>query len=91
MALFAKQQVTITSSDDEIIISTPKVLTLNGGGSYLKLSQSGVEHGSNGDYIIKAARYQVPMTGASLDTEAPVFDKTSLELLPPVIDGNLSR
>ncbi|QHB33858.1 type VI secretion system tip protein VgrG [Yersinia canariae] len=91
IALFAKQQVTITSSEDEIIITTPKTLTLNGGGSYLKLSQSGIEHGSAGDYIVKAPRYQVPMSGASLNTEVPVFDKTSLELLPPETDGNMSR
>ncbi|MGE4802451.1 type VI secretion system Vgr family protein [Yersinia hibernica] len=91
MALFAKQQLTITSSEDEIIITTPKTLTLNGGGSYLKLSQSGIEHGSAGDYIVKAPRYQVPMSGASLNTEVPVFDKTSLELLPPETDGNMSR
>ena len=91
LALFAKQQVTITSSEDEIIITTPKTLTLNGGGSYLKLSQSGIEHGSAGDYIVKAPRYQVPMSGASLNTEVPVFDKTSLELLPPETDGNMSR
>ncbi len=91
MALFAKQQVTITSGEDEIIISTPKMLTLNGGGSYLKLSQSGIEHGSSGDYLVKASRYLVPMGGASLDTERPVFDKTTLELLSPATDGNLSR
>ncbi|CFR22111.1 type VI secretion system Vgr family protein [Yersinia kristensenii] len=91
LALFAKQQVTITSSEDEIIISTPKTLTLNGGGSYLKLSQSGIEHGSAGDYIVKAPRYQVPMSSASLDTEMPVFDKTSLELIPSETDGNMSR
>ncbi|WP_114191648.1 type VI secretion system Vgr family protein [Edaphovirga cremea] len=91
MALFAKQQITVTSRDDEIVISTPKTLTLNSGGSYLKLSQNGIEHGSSGDYLVKASRYQVPMGGASLDTERPVFDKTSLELLPPATDGNMSR
>jgi type VI secretion system secreted protein VgrG len=80
MALFAKQQVTITSSDDEIIISTPKVLILNGGGSYLKLSQSGVEHGSNGDYIVKAANYLVPGVGASLPLDTPDFAKTDISV-----------
>ncbi|UNK63169.1 type VI secretion system Vgr family protein [Buttiauxella ferragutiae] len=91
MALFSQKQLTVTCSDDEIIITTPKTLTLNGGGSYLKLSANGIEHGSDGDYLVKASRYQVPMGGASLDTEMPVFDKTSLELLPPATDGNLSR
>ncbi|WP_168428251.1 type VI secretion system Vgr family protein [Erwinia amylovora] len=91
MALFARQQITVTSSDDEIVISTPKTLTLNGGGSYLKLSQNGIEHGSCGDYLMKAAHYQVLVGGASLDTVRPVFDKTSLELLPPVTDDDMSR
>jgi type VI secretion system secreted protein VgrG len=42
MVLLAKQQVTITSSEDGISISTPETLTLNGGGSYLKLSKTGL-------------------------------------------------
>lgn len=79
MALFAKQQVTITSSDDEIIISTPKTLTLNGGGSFLKLSENGVEHGSNGDYVTKAAQYVVPGSGADMPADAPGFDLTDIK------------
>lgn len=78
MALFAQQQVTITSSEDEIIISTPKTLTLNGGGSYLKLSQSGIEHGSAGDFIMKTADYIVPGAGASLPLETPDFKQTEV-------------
>ncbi|WP_267248938.1 type VI secretion system Vgr family protein [Yersinia sp. Marseille-Q5920] len=78
LALFAKQQVTITSSEDEIIISTPKTLTLNGGGSYLKLSQSGIEHGSAGDFIMKTANYVVPGSGNSLPLETPDFKQTDV-------------
>ncbi|TNV23013.1 type VI secretion system tip protein VgrG [Buttiauxella sp. B2] len=78
MALFAEQQVTITSSDDEIIISTPKTLTLNGGGSYLKLSQNGIEHGSAGDYIVKTANYLVPGAGSNLPLNTPDFPKTDI-------------
>lgn len=73
MALYAQKQITITSNDDEIIISTPKTLTLNGGGSYLKLSQSGIEHGSKGDYIVRAANYLVPGSGAEQPTETKEF------------------
>jgi type VI secretion system secreted protein VgrG len=80
MALFAQQQVTITSSEDEIVISTPKTLTLNGGGSYLKLSQSGIEHGSAGDYIMKTAHYIVPGAGADLLLETPTFAQTDVTL-----------
>jgi len=91
MALFSEKQLTVTSSEDEIIISTPETLTLNGGGSYLRLSKNGIEHGSSGDFIVKSSRYQVPLSGASLDTDMPVYNKTSLELLPPATDGNMSR
>lgn len=91
LEMSADQQFTITSSKDEITISTPKTLTLNGGGSYLKLSESGIEHGTKGDFITKAARYQVPMAGANMQCEPPVFDKSTLELVPPASDGVMSR
>ena len=91
LEMSADQQFTITSSKDEITISTPKTLTLNGGGSYLKLSESGIEHGTSGDFITKASRYQVPMTGANMQCEPPVFDKSTLELVPPESDGIMSR
>ncbi|MFZ5247698.1 DUF2345 domain-containing protein, partial [Enterobacter bugandensis] len=82
MALFSEKQMSITSSEDEIIIATPKMMTLNGGGSYLKLSKNGIEHGSEGMMIMKVANYLVPGTGASLKNVAQVFKKTSLEAIP---------
>ncbi|WP_145586726.1 type VI secretion system Vgr family protein [Yersinia rochesterensis] len=90
LALFAKQQVTITSSEDEIIISTPKTLTLNGGGSYLKLSQSGIEHGSAGDFIMKTANYVVPGSGNSLPLETPNFNVTEITLVNKVISKSFN-
>jgi len=80
MALFSRQQLTITSSDDEITISTPKTLTLNGGGSYLKLSQNGIEHGSAGDFIMKTVNYLVPGAGDSQPLETPDFKMTELNV-----------
>lgn len=79
MTLFSEKQMTVTSSEDEIIITTPKILTLNGGGSYLKLSKNGIEHGSEGMMIMKVANYLVPGTGASMKNVTQVFKKTSLE------------
>ncbi len=73
MALFSEKQLTVTSSEDEIIISTPETLTLNGGGSYLRLNKNGIEHGSSGDFIIKTSNYLVPGTGANLPNETPNF------------------
>ncbi len=91
LEMSAAQQFTVTSSQDEIVISTPKTLTINGGGSYLKLSESGIEQGSNGDFIIKAANYLVPMSAATMQSEPPVFDKTTLDLQPSETDGMMSR
>ena len=76
MALFSERQLTVTSSEDEIIISTPETLTLNGGGSYLRLSKNGIEHGSSGEFIMKTSDYLVPGTGANLPNETPNFSLT---------------
>ncbi|XTZ40563.1 type VI secretion system Vgr family protein [Salmonella enterica] len=78
MSLLAQQQVTISSNEDEIVISTPKTLTLNGGGSYLKLSQNGIEHGSPGDCIMKAANYLVSGSSNSQPLETPDFKNTEV-------------
>ena len=82
MSLFAKQQITVTSSEDEIIISTPKTLTLtlNGAGSYLKLEKGKIEHGTMGDFIVRAANYLVPGVGNSAFVHTPDFARTSLSL-----------
>ena len=80
MSLFAKQQITVTSSEDEIIISTPKTLTLNGGGSYLKLEKGKIEHGTMGDFIVRAANYLVPGVGNSAFMHTPDFARTDINL-----------
>ncbi|GJK42156.1 type VI secretion system Vgr family protein [Klebsiella grimontii] len=78
MVLFSEKQLTVTSSEDEIIISTPETLTLNGGGSYLRLSKNGIEHGSEGMMVMKVASYLVPGTGSSLPLETPDFKMTDV-------------
>lgn len=82
MSLTSRQQFTITSTEDEIVISTPKVLTLNGGGSYLKLSQNGIEHGSVGDFIVKASQYQVPGMGATMPADKKEMTEADLVVDP---------
>ncbi len=81
MALLAKQQVTITSCEDGITISTPETLTLNGGGSYLKLSKNGIEHGTEGMMVMKVASYLVPGSGSSLPLETPDFKTTDMKVI----------
>lgn len=80
LEMSADQQFTVTSSKDEVVISTPKTLTLNGGGSYLKLSESGIEHGTNGDFITKVANYLVPGSGSTLPVDTPDFKKTDISV-----------
>ncbi|EPM7975527.1 DUF2345 domain-containing protein, partial [Klebsiella pneumoniae] len=78
MSLFSEKQLTVTSSEDEIIISTPETLTLNGGGSYLRLSKNGIEHCSSGEFIMKTSDYLVPGSGANLPNETPNFSLTDI-------------
>jgi type VI secretion system secreted protein VgrG len=78
LSLLGLGQVSISSSDDEIVISTPKSLTLNGGGSYLKLSVMGIEHGSLGDWQVKAINYLNSGTSDSLPNETPDFSVSEI-------------
>ncbi|HEF4762721.1 TPA: type VI secretion system tip protein VgrG [Pseudomonas putida] len=58
LELFARHGLDITSSEDEIRITAKKKITLNGGGSYCTLDQSGIEQGSAGEYKVKAANFE---------------------------------
>jgi type VI secretion system secreted protein VgrG len=91
MTFNAAQQITITSSEDEIVISTPKTLTLNGGGSYLKLSGEGVEHGSQGPMIMNVAQYLIPAGGSALDVAEMHFAETEIAPVPAARKGLISR
>lgn len=87
----AQKELTITSTDDEIVISTPKSLTVNGGGSYLKLSDSGIEHGSKGDLTMKVGEYLVPGSGGDMPFSAPDFNGTEIAEVKRVISKPLSN
>lgn len=78
LALFAQQQITITSSKEDIVITTPKTMTLNGAGSYLKLDQFGIEHGSTGMMVMNVASYIASKSGDSLRFRTPDFKKTNV-------------
>ncbi|MDO1920443.1 DUF2345 domain-containing protein, partial [Escherichia coli] len=47
----------ITSTEDEIKITAKKKITLNGGGSYIRLDACGVEAGKPGEYNVKGGNY----------------------------------
>ncbi|URE68677.1 type VI secretion system tip protein VgrG (plasmid) [Escherichia coli] len=57
MELLAKKSIEIVSTEDEIRISAKKKITINGGGSYIRIEGSGIEPGTPGDYNVKAVHY----------------------------------
>ncbi|WP_256590823.1 MULTISPECIES: type VI secretion system Vgr family protein [unclassified Pseudomonas] len=58
LELFARHGLDITSTEDEIRITAKKKITLNGGGSYYTLDQSGIESGTAGDHNVKAGHFE---------------------------------
>ncbi|HDV7548880.1 TPA: type VI secretion system tip protein VgrG [Escherichia coli] len=57
MELLAQKSIEITSTEDEIKITAKKKITLNGGGSYIRLYACGIEAGTPGEYNVKAGYY----------------------------------
>ncbi|MDL6880875.1 DUF2345 domain-containing protein, partial [Escherichia coli] len=52
-----KKSIEIVSTEDEIKITAKKKITINGGGSYIRIEGSGIEPGTPGDYNVKAVHY----------------------------------
>lgn len=71
MDIIANQALSITSVNDEIIISAKKKITLQSGGSYLTISPTKIENGTGGNFTVKSAQFdytdpatqQAPLTG----------------------------
>lgn len=57
MELLAQKSIEITSTEDEIKITAKKKITLNGGGSYIRLDACGIEAGTPGEYNVKVGYY----------------------------------
>ena len=72
MELLAKKSIEIVSTEDEIRISAKKKITINGGGSYIRIEGSGIEPGTPGDYNVKAVHYG-RLPGAKLKQEMMAF------------------
>ncbi|WP_422615681.1 DUF2345 domain-containing protein [Photorhabdus luminescens] len=90
MELMAQQEITLSSSDNNITITTPKTLTLNAGGTYLKMDGNGIEFGTPGNYQVKCQGYNVKKGGASIDTKVSAFPKTELKETTPDHTGSIS-
>ena len=48
-------KLNITHSANRITISAKEEVLINGGGSYVKFTAGGIEHGTKGDYVVHAA------------------------------------
>jgi type VI secretion system secreted protein VgrG len=72
MELLAKKSIEITSTEDEITITAKKKITINGGGSYIRLDPCGIEAGTQGEYNVKAGYYG-RKPGAKITPEMMVF------------------
>lgn len=68
----AQQGITLTSLDDEIIISAKKKITLQCGGSYLTIDPTKIESGTGGDFKVKSANFDYAGP-AKLDMPYPQF------------------
>ena len=70
--IIAKKGLTITSLEDEIIISAKKKITLQCGGSYLTIDPAKIENGTAGDFKVKSANFDYAQV-ASLNATYPEF------------------
>ena len=57
MALIARGELSVTSTEDEIHITAKKKVTINGGGSYITLDVNGIESATQGEYRTRAGHY----------------------------------
>lgn len=57
MALIARGELNLTSTEDEIHLIAKKKVTINGGRSYITLDANGIESATQGEYRTKAGHY----------------------------------
>jgi type VI secretion system secreted protein VgrG len=86
-------KLSITQTANRIIISAKEDIVINGGGSYVKFSAGGIEHGTNGTFVAHAASHDF-VTAKSMsapDLKGDVVDvavKRDLHLEYVDADGN---
>ncbi len=57
MDIIAAKALSVTSTDDEIIISAKKKITLQCGGSFLTIDPTKIENGTGGEFNVKSADF----------------------------------
>lgn len=81
IALLARKEISIVSTEDEIKIIAKKKLTLNGGGSYIRIDASAIESATAGEYLTKAGHY---------GRKASASEKVTLPVFPVMEPGEQS-
>ena len=78
--LFAK--LNITQTGNRIVINAKEDIVINGGGSYVKFSKAGIEHGTTGTFVAHAASHSLTdpksLALASNEMEKGHFDQTPI-------------
>ncbi|UOU77572.1 type VI secretion system Vgr family protein [Edwardsiella anguillarum] len=72
MDILANKALTVMSTDDEIIISAKKKITLKCGGSYITIDPAKIENGTGSNFYIKSADFDYDGP-AKQDTPFPKF------------------
>ncbi|MCH9296079.1 type VI secretion system Vgr family protein [Pantoea allii] len=72
MDILASKALTVTSTNDEIIISAKKKITLKCGGSFITLEPAKIENGTGGNFYIKSADFDYDGP-ATMDAPFPKF------------------
>jgi type VI secretion system secreted protein VgrG len=69
-------KLTITQTANRIVISAKEDILINGGGSYVRFSAGGIEHGTNGTFVAHAASHHLDpaKSMAAPDLKSDVVD-----------------
>jgi type VI secretion system secreted protein VgrG len=73
-------KLNITQTGNRIVINAKEDIVINGGGSYVKFSEAGIEHGTTGKFVAHAASHSLigpkSLALASNEMEKGPFDQT---------------
>ncbi|MFL9966228.1 DUF2345 domain-containing protein, partial [Paraburkholderia sediminicola] len=81
MALAALKDLTITSTDGRIVLNAAKEIWIGAGGSYIRITGSGIINGSPGPIMEKAPKWG-KQGASSIRAPLPVMPATPLEQNP---------
>ncbi len=70
--VFAKLGINISSTDDKVVISSPKEVVITGGSSQIALNNSGIFPKTGGKFEVNAGQH-VFQGGSSVNTNVPVL------------------